>query len=160
MLKKYITCKDLTYLFTEPITSEINKLNTFEIFLTLQGFDKLSPENLGNIGLEVGPEIIDNELHWGSCSGQVTLKGVKFASFFFGGSFFRLDKFGDVKPHGLEFDLKLSDGEEELVDSSVGLDEILADNKVDGPIDFEVEVKIAPVTVVERTGFTNHFPLF
>lgn len=63
MLKKYITCKDLTYLFTEPITSEINKLNTFEIFLTLQGFDKLSPENLGNIGLEVGPEIIDNELH-------------------------------------------------------------------------------------------------
>lgn len=61
MLKKYITWSDFTYLFTEAITSKTDNVkSTFEVFLALQGFDKLRPQNLGNIGLKVGPEVVDN----------------------------------------------------------------------------------------------------
>lgn len=65
-----------------------------------------------------------------------------------------------MEPDLLKLNLKLSDRKEELMNSTVGFNEVLADDEVYWPVDLKIEGHVAPVVVVKGRGFANHLPLF
>lgn len=121
---------------------------------------QLRPGRLDHIRLEVGPEVVDGQVHAPPRRTQLALEDLVLAQFVqvHGLPFLLLHPPRDLHEDLLHLNLYLSDGEEELVDPGEDLHEVGSEDEVDGPAHLEVQREIAPDVAVVVGGLGDHLP--